>query len=76
MTEDRDYVVNTHNLAVHELYSKMRPLLEEADAAVVMNITMILLASMGAQSDMEPEQFKAFVIRELDRLMPIAEAQE
>lgn len=76
MTEDRDYVVNMHNLAVHDLYSKMRPLLEEADAAVVMNITMILLASMGAQSDMEPEMFKAFVIRELDRLMPIAEAQE
>lgn len=71
MTEDRDYIVNMHNLAVHELYNKMRPLIEGADAPVAVNTMMILLALMGQQSDMEPEHFKAFVILELDRLMLI-----
>jgi hypothetical protein len=74
MTEDRDYIVNTHNLAVHELYNKMRPLVEGADSPVVMNTMMILLAMMGKQTDMEPEHFKAFVVLELDRLMAVVEA--
>jgi hypothetical protein len=74
MTEDRDYIVNTHNLAVHELYNKMRPLVEGADSPVVMNVMMILLAMMGKQSDMDPEHFKAFVVLELDRLMAVVEA--
>ena len=71
MTEDRDYIVNTHNLAVHDLYNKMRPLVEGAETPVVMNVMMILLAMMGQQTDMEPEMFKAFVVKELDRLMLI-----
>jgi hypothetical protein len=74
MTEDRDYIVNTHNLAVHELYKKMSPLVEGADSPVVMNTMMILLAMMGKQTDMEPEHFKAFVVLELDRLMAVVEA--
>ena len=74
MTEDRDYIVNMHNLAVHELYNKMRPLVEGADSPVVMNVMMILLAMMGKQTDMEPEHFKAFVVLELDRLMAVVEA--
>jgi hypothetical protein len=74
MTEDRDYIVNTHNLAVHELYNKMRPLVEGADSPVVMNTMMILLAMMGKQTDMKPEHFKAFVVLELDRLMAVVEA--
>ena len=76
MTEDRDYIVNTHNLAVHELYNKMRPLIEGADSPVVMNVMMILLAMMGKQSDMDPEHFKAFVVLELDRLMAIVEVED
>ena len=76
MTEDRDYIVNTHNLAVHELYNKMRPLVEGADSPVVMNVMMILLAMMGKQSDMDPEHFKAFVVLELDRLMAIVEVED
>lgn len=76
MTEDRDYIVNTHNLAVHELYNKMRPLVEGADSPVVMNVMMILLAMMGKQTDMEPEHFKAFVVLELDRLMAVVEVED
>lgn len=71
MTTDREYIVNTHNLAVHDLYNKMRPLIEGAETPVVMNTVMILLAMMGQQTDMEPEMFKAFVVTELDRLMLI-----
>ena len=76
MTEDRDYIVNMHNLAVHELYNKMRPLVEGADSPVVMNTMMILLAMMGKQTDMEPEHFKAFVVLELDRLMAVVEVED
>jgi hypothetical protein len=73
---DLELVVNTHNLAVHELYHRMKPLIEGADSPVVMNTVMILLAMMGQQSDMEPEQFKAFVVMELDRLMAIVETDD
>ena len=76
MSEDRDYIVNMHNLAVNALYKRMRPLVEGADAPVVMNTMMILLAMMGQQSDMEPEHFKAFVVTELDRLMAIEEKRD
>jgi hypothetical protein len=71
MTEDREYTVNMHNLAVDALYKRMKPLVEGAETPVVMNTVMILLAMMGQQSDMEPEHFKAFVVLELDRLMAI-----
>lgn len=71
MSEDREYIVNTHNLAVDSLYKRMRPLVEGAETPVVMNTMMILLAMMGKQSDMDPEHFKAFVVLELDRLMAI-----
>jgi hypothetical protein len=73
---DRELVVNTHNLAVHELYHRMKPLIEGADSPVVMNTMMILLAMMGKQSDMDPEHFKAFVVMELDRLMAIVEVED
>ena len=73
MTEDREYIVNTHNLAVNALYERMKPLVEGAETPVVMNTVMILLAMMGKQSDMDPEHFKAFVVMELDRLMAIVE---
>jgi hypothetical protein len=73
MTTDREYLVNTHNLAVDALYKRMKPLVEGAETPVVMNTVMILLAMMGQQSDMEPEHFKAFVVLELDRLMAIVE---
>jgi hypothetical protein len=76
MTTDREYIVNTHNLAVHELYHRMKPLVEGAETPVVMNTMMILLAMMGQQSDMEPEHFKAFVVTELDRLMAIVEVED
>ena len=76
MNEDREYIVNMHNLAVDALYKRMRPLVEGADAPVVMNTMMILLAMMGQQSDMEPEQFKAFVVLELDRLMAVEEKRD
>jgi hypothetical protein len=71
MTTDREYIVNTHNLAVDALYKQMTPLVEGAEMPVVMNTVMILLAMMGQQSDMDPEQFKAFVVMELGRLMAI-----
>jgi hypothetical protein len=70
---DREYVVDPHSMAVHELYSQMRPLVEGTDSAVVMNTIMILVAMMGKQTDMTPEEFKAFVISELDRLMAVVE---
>jgi hypothetical protein len=73
---DRELTVNTHNLAVHELYHRMKPLIEGADSPVVMNTMMILLAMMGKQSDMDPEHFKAFVVTELDRLMAIVEVED
>ena len=76
MQEDREYLVNTHNLAVHDLYNKMRPLVEGAGTPVVMNTVMILLAMMGKQTDLEPEQFKAFVVKELDRLMVVVEVED
>jgi hypothetical protein len=76
MSEDREYIVNTHNLAVDSLYKRMRPLVEGAETPVVMNTMMILLAMMGKQSDMDPEHFKAFVVLELDRLMAIVEVED
>jgi hypothetical protein len=76
MSEDREYIVNTHNLAVDSLYKRMRPLVEGAETPVVMNTMMILLAMMGKQSDMDPEHFKAFVVMELDRLMAIVENED
>lgn len=71
MTEDREYIVNMHNLAVDALYKRMKPLLEGAETPVAMNTMMIILAMMGQQVDMEPEHFKAFVVKELDRLMAV-----
>ena len=76
MNEDRDYIVNMHNLAVNDLYHRMKPLVEGADSPVVMNTMMILLAMMGKQTDMDPEQFKAFVVLELDRLMAVVEVED
>lgn len=71
MNEDREYIVNMHNLAVDALYKQIKPLVEGAETPVVMNTMMILLAMMGQQVDMEPEHFKAFVVLELDRLMAV-----
>jgi hypothetical protein len=76
MTEDREYIVNMHNLAVDALYKQMKPLVEGAETPVVMNTVMILLAMMGQQVDMEPEHFKAFVVTELDRLMAVVESDD
>lgn len=73
MTEDREYIVDPHSMAVHQLYHQMKPLIEGADSAVVMNTIMILVAMMGKQTDMTPEEFKAFVLSELDRLMAVVE---
>lgn len=71
-----DEILDAHNLAVQALYDSMRPLIEGAETPVVMNVMMILLAMMGKQTAMEPEQFKAFVILELDRLMAIVEVED
>jgi hypothetical protein len=71
-----DEILDAHNLAVQALYDSMRPLIEGAATPVVMNVMMILLALMGKQTDMEPEQFKAFVVLELDRLMAIVEVDD
>lgn len=76
MSEDREYIVDAHNLAVKALYDSMRPLIEGAETPVVMNVMMILLAMMGKQTAMEPEQYKAFVVLELDRLMAIVEVDD
>lgn len=66
-----EIIVNTHNVAVHALYHRMKPLIEGDDGPVVLNVLMIILAMMGKQTDLEPEHFKAFVVTELDRLMLI-----
>lgn len=71
-----DEILDAHNLAVKALYDSMRPLIEGAPTPVVMNVMMILLAMMGKQTNMEPEQFKAFVVMELDRLMSIVEVDD
>jgi hypothetical protein len=76
MSEDHDYIVNTHNLAVDALYKKVVPLLEEAGPPVAIHTLMILLSMIGQQVDMEPEHFKAFVVTELDRLMAIEEKRD
>ena len=71
-----DEILDAHNLAVQALYDSMRPLIEGAETPVVMNVMMILLAMMGKQTNMAPEQFKAFVVMELDRLMSIVEVDD
>jgi hypothetical protein len=75
MTEDREYIVNMHNLAVHEMYKKLQVIVESYDGPVVVNTLLIVLAMCGQQSGMPDEQFKAFVVKELDRLMLIGKEQ-
>jgi hypothetical protein len=70
-----EFDVDAHRAAVNELYKQLKPLLEQHEAPVVMSTMMIILAMMSQQTPLEPEQFKAFVVRELDRLISIAIAE-
>jgi hypothetical protein len=70
-----EFDADAHREAVDTLYKQLKPLLEQNEATVVMNTMMILLAMMSQQTPLGPEQFKAFVVMELDRLISIAIAE-
>lgn len=63
--------VNDHVAQVEAAFQKIKPIIEEHEAPVVMHTLMIVLAMIGNQWEHGPETFKAFVVRELDRLMLI-----
>jgi hypothetical protein len=65
MNED----MKKHNAAVEAMFQQIKPIVEGHDSAVALNTLLIVLAACGAQTDLEPEVFKALVVQELDRLM-------
>ena len=58
-----------HNEQVHKMYEEVKAIVERYDGPIVTHTIMIILAMIGQQVPMEPEQFKAFVVSQLDRLM-------
>jgi hypothetical protein len=64
-----------HNAAVSAMYEDMKHVVEAYDGPVVVNTLLIVLAMCGQQSGIPDEQFKAFVVKELDRLMLIGKEQ-
>ena len=64
-----------HNEKVTALYKQLRPLLEKEDAPVVLNTLLILVCMCGEQAEGDPEEFKAFVVQELDRMLPLVKGQ-
>jgi hypothetical protein len=66
-----DAEVKNHVAQVEAAFQRIKPIIEEYDSPIVMHTLMIVLAMIGNQWEHGPETFKAFVVRELDRLMLI-----
>ena len=62
-------VVQRHNEQVHKMYEEVKTIVERYDGPIVTHTIMIILAMIGQQVPMEAEQFKAFVVSQLDQLM-------
>ena len=58
-----------HNEQVHKMYEEVKAIVERYDGPIVTHTIMIILAMIGQQVPMEAEQFKAFVVSQLDQLM-------
>ena len=53
------------------LYAEIKTLIETAGGPVGLNAILLILATIGRQTDMDYAQFRAFVMSELDRLTAI-----
>lgn len=53
------------------LYAEMKTLVEAAGGPVGLNAVLLILATIGRQTDMDYAQFRSYVISELDRLTAI-----
>lgn len=67
--------MSEHNERVTALYKRLRPLLEKEDAPVVLNTLLILVCMCGEQVEGGPEEFKAFVVKEMDRMLPLVKGE-
>lgn len=54
-----------------EMFQRIKPIIESYNSDVAFQSLMIVLAACGDQMDMPPEHYKALVVLELDRLMPM-----
>ena len=69
MTDEE--LLKHHNEQVHKMYEEVKSIVERYDGPIVTHTIMIILAMIGQQVPMEAEQFKAFVVSQLDQLMLI-----
>jgi len=53
------------------LYAEIKTLIEAAGGPVGLNAVLLILATIGRQTDMDYAQFRVFVTSELDRLTAI-----
>lgn len=53
------------------LFAEMKTLVEAAGGPVGLNAVLLMLATIGRQTDMDYVQFRSYVIGELDRLTAI-----
>jgi len=53
------------------LYAEIKTLIEAAGGPVGLNAVLLILATIGRQTDMDYAQFRTFVMSELDRLTAI-----
>jgi hypothetical protein len=53
------------------LYAEIKTLIEAAGGPVGLNAVLLILATIGRQTDMDYAQFRTFVMGELDRLTAI-----
>lgn len=61
--------LKAHNAAVEQMFQQLKPIIEGHEASVALETLLITLAACGSQLEMPPENFKAFVVTQLDRLM-------
>ena len=54
-----------------EMFQQIKPIVESYNGGVAFQALMIVLAACGNQLEMPPDHFKALVVLELDRLMPM-----
>ena len=54
-----------------EMFQRIKPIVESYNGGVAFQALMIVLAACGNQLEMPPDHFKALVVLELDRLMPM-----
>jgi hypothetical protein len=53
------------------LYAEIKTLIEAAGGPVGLNAVLLILATIGRQTNMDYAQFRTFVMGELDRLTAI-----